>query len=111
MQASRRITPNTKCVTPARWGNRGAEHGMENRFHWLALATGPDGKSNTLEGKTMNEAQVERVREIVQVLSEKSGTGFDAAFEAAISAMKYHAIEVVPWGESATAGSGGVKKR
>ena len=56
MQASRRITPNTKCVTPARWGNRGAEHGMEielwqflpwfkNRFHWLALATGPDGKS------------------------------------------------------------------
>lgn len=29
MQASRRITPNTKCVTPARWGNRGAEHGLE----------------------------------------------------------------------------------
>jgi hypothetical protein len=28
-----------------RWGNRGAEHGAENRFHWLALATGPDGKS------------------------------------------------------------------
>ncbi|MGY2258150.1 hypothetical protein [Pseudomonas sp. SDO55104_S430] len=28
---------------------------MENRFHWLALATGPDGKST--EGKTMNTEQ------------------------------------------------------
>ena len=25
------------------------------RFHWLALATGPDGKSTALEGKTMKQ--------------------------------------------------------
>jgi len=27
------------------------------RFHWLALATGPDGKSTAQEGNTMNERQ------------------------------------------------------
>ncbi|MBN7112845.1 hypothetical protein JRG10_06480 [Pseudomonas fulva] len=30
----------------------------ENRFHWLALATGPDGKSTALEGKTMRKVLV-----------------------------------------------------
>lgn len=64
-----------------------------------------------LEGKTMNKAQIERVREIVQELSEKSGADFNAAFETAISMMKYHAIDGVPWGKSAASGSGGVEKR
>lgn len=59
----------------------------------------------------MNKAQIERVREIVQELSEKSGTDFDAAFEAAISVMKYHAIDVVPWSKAGIGGSGGVQKR
>lgn len=55
MQASRRRTPNTKFVTPARWGIRGAAHGMENRFHWLALATGPDGKSQVATACPVSE--------------------------------------------------------
>ncbi|MFJ2379882.1 hypothetical protein [Pseudomonas protegens] len=59
----------------------------------------------------MNKVQIERVREIVQELSEKSGTSFDTAFETAISVMKYHAINVVCWGKSGIAGSGGVEKR
>lgn len=62
-------------------------------------------------GMKMNEAQTERVRQIVQDLSEKSGTSFDAAFETAIDVMKYHAVDAVPWGKSASGGSGGVEKR
>lgn len=59
----------------------------------------------------MNKAQTERVRKIVQELSEKSGTDFDAAFEVAISAMKYYAIEVVPWSKAGIGGSSGIEKR
>ena len=61
MQASRRRTPNTKCVTPARWGNRGAAYGMENRFHWLALATGPDGKSTGDSSMQINQQKTVQV--------------------------------------------------
>lgn len=38
MQASRRITPNTKCVTPARWGNRGAAHGADSNTEFFTDA-------------------------------------------------------------------------
>ncbi|MFH6564929.1 hypothetical protein [Pseudomonas kulmbachensis] len=58
----------------------------------------------------MNEEQIERVRAIVQELSEKSGTSFDEAFKAATGAMKYHAIEVVPWGKKAAKSSSGIQK-
>ncbi|MGY2183314.1 hypothetical protein [Pseudomonas agarici] len=58
----------------------------------------------------MNEEQIERVRQIVLELSEKSGTSFDTAFESAIGVMRYHAIDVVPWGKSAAGGSGLVKE-
>ncbi|WP_256202919.1 hypothetical protein [Pseudomonas sp. p21] len=37
----------------------------DRQFHWLALATGPDGKSTALEGKTMNlndRKQDDRIR-------------------------------------------------
>lgn len=48
-------TPNTKCVTRPGGDSRGNKHGAENRFHWLALVTGPDGKSIAFQGKTMNK--------------------------------------------------------
>lgn len=59
----------------------------------------------------MDKHQIERVREIVQELAEKSGTDFDAAFESAMGVMKYHAIDVVPWGKSASLGSSGIEER
>jgi len=55
MQASRRITPNTKCVTPARWGNRGAEHGAEKRERFTDAASMRRHWKST-EGSTMTEA-------------------------------------------------------
>ncbi|MDC3739638.1 hypothetical protein KDL21_01205 [Pseudomonas syringae pv. syringae] len=58
----------------------------------------------------MNEEQIERVREIVQELADKSGTSFDQAFETAVGVMGYQAIDVVPWGKQAGAGSGRVEK-
>ncbi|KPB83843.1 hypothetical protein BTW15_01415 [Pseudomonas syringae pv. tomato] len=58
----------------------------------------------------MNERQIERVREVVQELADKSGTSFDQAFEKAVSIMRYQAIDVVPWGKETLAGSGGVQK-
>lgn len=43
MQASRRRTPNTKCVTPARWGNRGAAHGADSNTEFFTDAPGRPG--------------------------------------------------------------------
>ncbi|MDZ5111912.1 hypothetical protein [Pseudomonas putida] len=34
----------------------------QHRFHWLALATGPDGKSTALEGKTMAKRPTNRIK-------------------------------------------------
>lgn len=50
MQASRRITPNTKCVTPARWGNRGAAHGADSNTEFFTDA--PSCSSVGCTGKT-----------------------------------------------------------
>ncbi|KPB95719.1 hypothetical protein [Pseudomonas syringae group genomosp. 3] len=58
----------------------------------------------------MNEKQIERVREIVQELADKSVTSFDQAFETAVSVMRYQAVDVVPWGKEAIAGSGRIEK-
>ncbi|QLG93556.1 hypothetical protein HZF02_17020 [Pseudomonas yamanorum] len=74
----------------------------------MPFSRGVSGKSN--RSKKMNEAQIERVREIVQELAEKSGISFDAAFDSAIGVMRYHAIDVVPWGKPAANGSGGVEE-
>lgn len=57
----------------------------------------------------MNKEQIEAVRKVVQELAEKSGTDFDAAFKSAIGVMRYHAIEVVPWGKTALDVSGRVE--
>jgi len=43
MQASRRRTPNTKCVTPARWGNRGDAHGADSNTEFFTDAPGRPG--------------------------------------------------------------------
>lgn len=34
------------------------------RFHWLALATGPDGKSTALEGKTMKSLKRTKIADL-----------------------------------------------
>lgn len=73
-----------------------------------AIALGGNAAPAKMEG--LSAEQVEQVRVIVQELAEKSGTGFDAAFDSAIGVMRYHAIDVVPWGKSAASGSGLVKE-
>jgi len=64
MQASRRITPNTKCVTPARWGNRGAEHGAEKRERFTDAASMRRHWKSTDEAKNM--LTLERVNELLR---------------------------------------------
>lgn len=59
----------------------------------------------------MNEQQIERVQQVVQELAEKSNTSFNDAFERAVGVMKYHAIDVVPWGKAGADASGPVEKR
>jgi hypothetical protein len=53
MQASRRRTPNTKCVTPARWGNRGAEHGADSNTEFFTDAPGDGCIGKTTGGSSM----------------------------------------------------------
>ncbi|WP_162996116.1 hypothetical protein [Pseudomonas putida] len=47
------------------------------RFHWLALATGPDGKSTALEGKTMSCTCISDAVKLVtdQLAEEAPGSG------------------------------------
>lgn len=58
MQASRRRTPNTKCVTPARWGNRGAEHGAESNTEFFTDAPGDGCIGKTTEDTTMSAPKI-----------------------------------------------------
>lgn len=62
-----------------------------------AIALGGNAPSSKMEG--LSAEKIEQVRVIAQELAEKSGTSFDAAFESAIGVMRYHAIDVVPWGK------------
>jgi hypothetical protein len=55
MQASRRRTLNRKCVTPARWGNRGAAHGADSNTELFTDAPGDGCIGKTTEGSTMNK--------------------------------------------------------
>lgn len=52
IQASRRRTPNTKCVTSARWGNRGDAYGADSSTEFFTDAPG-DG----CIGKTTGESR------------------------------------------------------
>jgi len=70
----------------------------------MHLGDGCIGKST--EGKTMNEAQIERVREIVQAIATGESFSFDEAFAIAMGHLKYWSDEM-PKGRKASGGGTG----
>ena len=58
----------------------------------------------------MNEEQIERVRELVQIVADDDGTDFDTAFKVSMGVLKLHAIDNVPKAGSFAAGCGSQAK-
>lgn len=101
MQASRRRTPNTKCVTPARWGNRGAEHGAEKdhrftdaasmRRHWKSnlKKTMPMKKKIPTTTKTaaISIRISPRMKHLIDIMTRDQRRSLTAVIETAVEAL------------------------
>lgn len=83
MQASRRRTPNTKCVTPARWGNRGAEHGADCNTEFFTDAPGDGciGKITEEHSMQINQQKTVQVDVTELRLHIKVRDGFAAGLQ------------------------------